>query len=80
MLYKRVSFVYLIGTQNPAPVETFTYKEPDSNISPSCPITYFRSYSAWSAKSIGGCREVGVVVARWVWLWGGGCGVVGVGG
>ena len=25
----------------------------DSKDSPSCPITYFQSYSAWSAKSIG---------------------------
>ena len=30
-----------------------TYIEPDSKISPSCPITYFWSYSTWSLKSIG---------------------------
>ena len=25
-----------------------------------------------------GCVEVGVGVKRWVWVWGGGCGEVGV--
>ena len=48
-----------------------------------CPITYFLSYSVWSAKQIGGCGEVcvgvGVGVGRWVWGVGCGCGEVDVG-
>ena len=32
LLYKRVCYLYLIGTQAPTPVKTFTYIEPGSII------------------------------------------------